>query len=349
MNAWSKGVAAAALTATVGASGVIAPQWASADTVSHLVVDGSGDHGWTFNLDPEQSTPFEMSSTQSRTGVGSIYVPPITNAHNGAADHFTAALEGGFATREFEYFYINFMPIVDAGASMTTGHFYVNLDINLPSSMTDYDCRYTLWTSSVEANTWSNIAFSKASVDFTRPEVLTDRPSDGFTCPVNPFFENMPTGSTVRQVAVHVGDTTNFDTGVGAYVDEGYLALWVGGSWDERYYDFEPPPDSDGDGLSDEVDPDGVAALLPSDTSAYSKTSSRKVFLAELDKVEQLLLSGSTSDALDKLAMLQRKVDGCSATSKPKAQKDDWIIDCTAQIAVQAAIEDLIAAITEGG
>lgn len=345
MTFWRQGGLALSVV-TMAAATILAAAPASAATTT-LTVRESGEHGWTFNSDPATSTPYEFSTAQATEGAGSLYVPPITNSHNGGGDQFVANLAGGFPTSAFEYFAVDMKAVVAPGATLSISSFFVRVDVNLPGSTTSYDCRYTVGMSGNGDPAYWNagVGFSKAAADFGVPGALTDQPDDGFTCPSNPFFSSMPAGSTVRQFSVHVGDSSTADTGNGAYIDSPYLALYSAGAWDERFYDFEPYPDSDGDGLTDNVDPDGVAALLPSALAAYARPTASKVFRSELDKVEQLLLVGDVAAALDKLDALRHKVDGCAPAAKPRSDRDDWIVDCDAQIAVRAALDSVIAAL----
>ena len=103
-------------------------------------------------------------------------------------------------------------------------------------------------------------------------------------------------------------------------------------------------PDADEDGLPDSEDPDVVAdvvAGLPDD--AYAPTSSaggnKTAMLSILNEVEQYIQAGDTATAIQKLKNLRKHVDGCGTA----ADKDDWIVDCAAQLKVRVLIDALIA------
>ncbi len=103
--------------------------------------------------------------------------------------------------------------------------------------------------------------------------------------------------------------------------------------------------DTDGDGLPDGGDVEfvqsAVANLPKSSFKDNGKGGHQNSIRAILDSIEAQLIAGDTADALSKIANLRKKVDGCSDASG-KADKDDWIVACAAQIAVRQDL-DLLA------
>ncbi len=101
-------------------------------------------------------------------------------------------------------------------------------------------------------------------------------------------------------------------------------------------------PDTDNDGITDCVDPDfvvNVVNALPDD--AFKGNGHRTAILAHLDAIAHQVLLGHTDVALKMLDNLRKHVDGCE--SGPEPDNDDWIINCTDQLAVLAMIDFLIA------
>ena len=104
--------------------------------------------------------------------------------------------------------------------------------------------------------------------------------------------------------------------------------------------------DRDGDGLSDEEDPDTVMLVVNQvPKSSFGSGGQPKAFQSNLDKAEQLLVAGNVSGAITELRSLRKRVDGCNGTAREKADSNDWITRCGDQRAVRNAIDDLIAAI----
>jgi Tol biopolymer transport system component len=113
---------------------------------------------------------------------------------------------------------------------------------------------------------------------------------------------------------------------------------------DDEDGDWQALADSDGDGIPDAQDPDGVAAAistLPADAFAGGG-GHRTAFLSRLDGIERSIAAGDLSGAIAALQDLRRKVDGCGSV----ADHDDWIADCTAQRDIRALIDGLIASLS---
>lgn len=101
--------------------------------------------------------------------------------------------------------------------------------------------------------------------------------------------------------------------------------------------------DSDGDGIVDDQDPDvvgeAVAALPPSSIKAAGH---RSAFFDRLETIEDLIAAGRTADAITELKSLRMRVDGCNGSTRERADKDDWIVDCADQRDIRSLIDDLI-------
>jgi hypothetical protein len=115
--------------------------------------------------------------------------------------------------------------------------------------------------------------------------------------------------------------------------------------------DLDPTPldsDADDDGLPDGVDPDvvdAVVAALPDSAFAPSASAGGNgtAMSSILSDVEQNILAGNTAEAIQKLQNLRHRVDGCGAAP----DRNDWIVDCAAQLQVRALIDALIDNLTD--
>ncbi len=100
--------------------------------------------------------------------------------------------------------------------------------------------------------------------------------------------------------------------------------------------------DSDGDGLNDGSDVEfiqhAVSGLPVGDFRAPAE-GNRDALLVQLDAVEAMLLDGKTAGAVHKLENVRAHLDGCGT----KADGDDWIRDCGAQVPVRDLVDLLIA------
>src|SRR5215207_9107173 len=97
--------------------------------------------------------------------------------------------------------------------------------------------------------------------------------------------------------------------------------------------------DSDGDGIPDDEDVEGVQEAIDDLPGTAFKGAGHAEAMNEiLDQVEALVTSGDTQAALKKLENLRRHVDGCGSS----ADNDDWIVDCAAQAEIRALIDKLV-------
>jgi hypothetical protein len=97
-------------------------------------------------------------------------------------------------------------------------------------------------------------------------------------------------------------------------------------------------PDTDGDGLPDGTDVEHVQAAiaaLPDD--ALRSPLHRLASLVGFELVELSLTAGRTWPALILLAVLHLGLDGCGAAP----DRNDWIVDCDAQVEVRTLVEAL--------
>jgi len=103
--------------------------------------------------------------------------------------------------------------------------------------------------------------------------------------------------------------------------------------------------DSDGDGLPDGSDVEFVQTAVHSLAASVFKSSgsgTQNASLSLLNDVESLLASGNTAEAVEKLAALRRRVDGCGTAPAP----DDWILNCDAQRDIRALVDLLVTNLT---
>jgi len=80
-------------------------------------------------------------------------------------------------------------------------------------------------------------------------------------------------------------------------------------------------------------------AALPE--SAFKAKGNQTAMLSILGDAEAALGAGKSDDALALLGNLRRHVNGCP----PAADRDDWIIDCPAQISIREILDAVIASI----
>jgi hypothetical protein len=85
------------------------------------------------------------------------------------------------------------------------------------------------------------------------------------------------------------------------------------------------------------VDLDDLLDTLP-DSAFHAASGHRTAFQSRLDDLRESILAGDVAEAIEQLRNLRRRVDGCGLAS----DNDDWIVDCDAQIAVRALIDELI-------
>ena len=98
-------------------------------------------------------------------------------------------------------------------------------------------------------------------------------------------------------------------------------------------------PDTDGDGIPDGSDPDSLGNILAGlADSAFKGNGHRTAIGAHLDNVNKQILMGHVDQALNELAQLRTKMDGCGTS----ADNTDWIVDCTAQVQMRTYLDLLV-------
>ena len=203
-----------------------------------VAVTATNSQGWTFNPDLTNTTPYEFSGAEASTGNGSLYVLPIDAV---SAHKFIATKGLGTLVSDFNSIAYDFL-IAGSGTNADADQFYLNVYTNLPSSTTFYDCRFDYVPTTGSTAGFTTAAFNATDV----PTNVGDRP-DLFACPAT--LAGMPAGSTVKFIALNVGDTTASDIGLAGYLDNVVVNL----DSDVTTYDFEV--DEDGDGIPDTTPP----------------------------------------------------------------------------------------------
>lgn len=199
---------------------------------------GENQPGWLFNRDTSTQTPYEFNHAQHSVGFGSLFVPPITNSLNGNNDKFIA--ENFLLTPIANITGITYDFRLGSGVGVSNAaHFYMNVYANFGESSPTkfYDCRYN-----VVPSTGSDGAFTTVTFDPAQSYPVTTRTGAPGTasphaCPPSPSdMDDLSTGSTIRVIALNVGDTSASDLSVSGYFDN-VVVNTVGGS---TVSDFEP-------------------------------------------------------------------------------------------------------------
>lgn len=223
---------------------VISKSYDSAANASTTVVV-SGDtfdlaeySGWLFNRDTNTQTPYIFTTDQASIGFGSLYVEPITNSINGDADKFIGELFLDEEIANIQSISYDFL-IGQGGVAADENHFYMNVYANFGESSFDkfYDCRYNVVPTTGSTTDWTTITFdpTQAYPVATR----TGASASPHTCPAVPAdMDNLSPNSTIRVVALNVGDTSGNDDGLDGYYDNVVVAEVDG----TTIYDFEAVP-----------------------------------------------------------------------------------------------------------
>ena len=97
-------------------------------------------------------------------------------------------------------------------------------------------------------------------------------------------------------------------------------------------------PDSDDDGIIDGLDVEFIDQfVLALPDAAFKANGQRRALLNQIQEVERKVASHDKLDALHKLEIARRHLDGCP----PRPDNDDWIVDCTAQVQARALFDVL--------
>ena len=213
------------------------------DSAASGVVIVSGDTaaaeneiGWMLNRDPETATAVSFVSGVGNFGTGSLYAGPITNTNfNNIVDNdpnndkFVAEyFPGNVPVANFNSFSYD-AKIETEGASNLI---YLNIYTNIDASDNFFDCRYDYVFTTV-----STASFNKHVVyPGIAPSAIQKRGDRITACPA--VLEDMPASSTIRAIALNMGDTTASDTGLSAYFDNVEVIF----NNEATYFNFEPLP-----------------------------------------------------------------------------------------------------------
>lgn len=219
---------------------------------------GENQPGWLFNRDTNTDTPFEFNNDQASIGNGSLYVLPIGS---NPSDKFIGENFVLSPVADVNSISYDFM-IGSGGTVADANEFYMNVYMNYGESdpLKYYDCKYD-----VVPNVGSTAGFTTVTFDPTQSYPVTTRGTSPYTCPSIPADMNLQSAdSSIRMVAINVGDTSANDLGLDGYYDN----VVVNATSGITTYDFEMPdtdaPDveitapSDGDELSGSVDVRGT-------------------------------------------------------------------------------------------
>ncbi|MBL8158539.1 peptidoglycan-binding protein [bacterium] len=193
--------------------------------------------GWMFNRDTSTASPFAFNTGAASIGTGSLFVSPISSTT--ASNKFIGEL---FLLKKIsEIGSISYDFKIAAPSADVEEQFYMNVYANfgVSSSTKFYDCRYN-----VVPTTGSTGAFTTVTFDPTQSYPVTTRTggqASPFTCPSSPAGMNaLSAGSSIRVVAINVGDTSLGDAGVSGYLDNVKVVTKSGINTDTTIYDLEP-------------------------------------------------------------------------------------------------------------
>lgn len=194
---------------------------------STVVVTPTNNQGWMFNPDPINTTPYNFTEDEASIGDGSLFVQPI-----GAnpLQKFIAAKQLGVPVADVNSISYDFL-IAGNGTVTDANQFYLNVYTNLPGSTTFYDCRFDYVPTIGSTTNFTTASFSASDT----PTAIGDRTAGGdtFVCPAT--LAGMPTGSTVSNIVLNVGDTSVNDIGLAGYLDN----VVVNTDGGVTTYDFE--------------------------------------------------------------------------------------------------------------
>lgn len=193
--------------------------------------------GWMFNRDASTSTPFAFDLEQARIGTGSAHILPIgaAPADKFIAEHFVQALMADVESISYDFL------IGAGGTAADENEFYLNVYANFGTSdpLKFYDCRYNIVPTTGSTMAWTTVTF-----DPTLPYAVTTRggaSASPFPCPASPAaMEGLSAGSSIRVIAMNVGDTSAGDLGLDGYYDN--VVEIIGGT--TTVYDFEATADA---------------------------------------------------------------------------------------------------------
>lgn len=231
------GKIAAVVAALVFIAGLSLPLKTSAVASSVLVTGntsvGENQPGWLFNRDLSTSTPYEFNMAAASTGVGSLYVKPIsaTAADKFIAENFVLSKMADVNSLSYDF------KIGAGGTEADKTHFYMNVYANFGESspLKFYDCRYSVVPTVGSVSGFTTVRFDPAQ---TYPVATRGgAQASPHTCPTVPAgMDLLSPGSTVRVFSINVGDTSASDQGLDGYLDN--VVASIGG--DVTTYNFDP-------------------------------------------------------------------------------------------------------------
>jgi hypothetical protein len=97
--------------------------------------------------------------------------------------------------------------------------------------------------------------------------------------------------------------------------------------------------DTDGDGILDGRDVEwlqtAIEGILDRAFKSENRRGHREALLSQLDVIERLVAGGFDDLAVARIALVTARMDGCGVGP----DRDDWIVDCTAQFEVRSFLE----------
>lgn len=200
---------------------------------------GENQPGWLFNRDTSTQTPFEFNREAASTGKGSLFVLPIENNSNGNSDKFIGELF--LLTDIASISSLSYDFKIGAPSADVEEQFYMSVYANFGTSDATkyYDCRYN-----VVPTVGSTDAFTTVTFDPTQSYPVTTRTggqASPFACPSVPAdMNNLSDGSSIRAIALNVGDTSGNDMGVSGFLDTVKVVTKDALDMHTVTYDFEP-------------------------------------------------------------------------------------------------------------
>ena len=186
---------------------------------------------------------------------------------------------------------------------------------------------------------------SSISTDGTRIALLSNRDLTGGNSDANDeIFLYDTQSNSFTQITDTTGEFNDVPklSGNGTRIAFSSNRNLTGGNADINFEVFLTTcrPDSDGDGIPDDSEPDTVADVVITLPDAhFNGQGNKNAFLNRLDAIQQLILAGNIDQAIRELENLRRRVDGCGSM----ADNNDWITDCASQLQVRTLIGMLIA------
>lgn len=257
--------------------------------VSGDTATAENEPGWLFNRDADTQSPYQFVLGTSTIGTGSLFINPITNSINGDDDKFIAELFLLSPIAELDSLSYDFnIAAVDASDE---NEFYMNVYANFGTSSPDkyYDCKYDVVPTVGVVDGWTTVTF-----DPTKDYPVDTRGSSPFICPDSPAdMNNLDATSTIRAVALNVGDTSGNDQGVSGYFDNVVVIQTTDLDTQTTIYDFEPATspevvvnnDSNNDGDND----GGGGGSSPNRRVAGASTSSNSEVYDLLENIKDRL------------------------------------------------------------